>query len=65
MRLRHRLCIGCRNIGEHYAIKYLGNFGKPVMISSVGGIQLFKVKMITLCERLTHVPMSYHGTSTK
>jgi hypothetical protein len=39
--------------------------GKSVMIPSLGGIGLFKGKMITLCERLTHVPMSAHGTSTE
>jgi hypothetical protein len=39
--------------------------GKPVMIPSLGGIGLFKGKMITLCGRLTHVPMSAHGTSTE
>ena len=35
------------------------------MVPSLGGIGLFKGKMITLCGRLTHVPMSAHGTSTK
>jgi hypothetical protein len=35
------------------------------MVPSLGGIGLFKGKMITLCVRLTHVPMSAHGTSTK
>jgi hypothetical protein len=39
--------------------------GKPAMIPSLGGIGLFKGKMITLCGRLTHVPMSAHGTSTE
>jgi hypothetical protein len=38
--------------------------GKPAMIPSLDGIGLFKGKMITLCGRLTHVPMIYHGTST-
>jgi hypothetical protein len=38
--------------------------GKPDMIPSLGGIGLFKGKMITLCGRLTNVPMIYHGTST-
>jgi hypothetical protein len=63
-RLRHRLCIGCRNTGEYHDIKYLGNFGNPAMIPSLGGIGLFKGNLITLCGRLTHVPMSAHGTST-
>jgi hypothetical protein len=62
-RLRHRLCIGRRNTGEHHDIKYLGNLRKLTMIPSLGGIGLFKGKMITLCGRLTHVPMSAHGTS--
>jgi hypothetical protein len=35
------------------------------MIPSLGGIGLFKGKMITLCGRLTHVPMVSHGESTK
>jgi hypothetical protein len=39
--------------------------GKPSMIPSLGGIGLFKGKMITLCVRLTHVPMISHGTSTE
>jgi hypothetical protein len=39
--------------------------GKPVMILSLGGIGLFKGKMITLCGRLTHVPMIDHGASTE
>jgi hypothetical protein len=39
--------------------------GKPVMAPSLGGIGLFKGKLITLCGRLTHVPMSAHGTSTE
>jgi hypothetical protein len=39
--------------------------GKPAMIPSLGGIGLFKGKVITLCGILTHVPMSAHGTSTE
>jgi hypothetical protein len=38
--------------------------GKPAMIPSLGGIGLFKEKMITLCGRLTDVPVISHGTST-
>jgi hypothetical protein len=34
------------------------------MIPSLGGIGLFKVKVITLCGRLTHVPMVSHGALT-
>jgi len=37
--------------------------GKPDMVPSLGGIGLFKGNMITLCGRLTHVPMISHGTS--
>jgi hypothetical protein len=39
--------------------------GKPAMVPSLGGIGLFKGKMITLCGRLTHVPMVSHGSSTE
>jgi hypothetical protein len=39
--------------------------GKPVVIPSLAGIELFKGKMITVCGRLTHVSMSAHGTSTE
>jgi hypothetical protein len=39
--------------------------GKPAMIPSLGGIGLFKGKMVTLCGRITHVPMISHGTSTE
>ena len=37
--------------------------GKPVMIPSLGGIGLFKGKLITLCGILSHVPMVSHGAS--
>jgi len=40
-------------------------FGKPSMVPSLGGIGLFKGKMITLCGRLTNIPMISHETSTK
>jgi hypothetical protein len=39
--------------------------GKPAMVPSLEGIGLFKGKMITLCGRLTQIPMSAHGTSTE
>jgi hypothetical protein len=39
--------------------------GKPAMIPSLGGIGLFRGKLITLCGRLTHISMSAHGTSTE
>jgi hypothetical protein len=36
----------------------------PAMIPSLGGIRLFRGKLITLCGRLTKIYMSAHGTST-
>jgi hypothetical protein len=39
--------------------------GKPAMIPSLGGIGLFRGKMITLRGILTQISMSAHGTSTK
>jgi hypothetical protein len=39
--------------------------GKSAMIPSLGGIGLFRGKLITLCGRLTQTSMSSHGTSTK
>jgi hypothetical protein len=38
---------------------------KPDMIPSLGGIGLFKGKLITLCGTLTQVSRSAHGASTK
>jgi hypothetical protein len=35
------------------------------MVPSLGGIGLFKGKMITLCGRLTHVLTIAHGSSTE
>jgi hypothetical protein len=40
-------------------------FGKLAMIPSLGRIGLFKGKMITLCGRVTNVPMIAHETPTK
>jgi hypothetical protein len=37
--------------------------GNPDMIPSLGGIGLFRGKLITLCGRLTQVSMSAHGAS--
>jgi hypothetical protein len=37
-------------------------FGKPAMVPSLGGIGLFKGNMITLCGRVTNIPMIAHGT---
>jgi hypothetical protein len=34
------------------------------MVPSLGGIGFFRGKMITLCGRLSHVPMISHGAST-
>jgi hypothetical protein len=39
--------------------------GKPAMIPSMGGIGLFREKMITLRGNLTQISMSTHGTSTE
>jgi hypothetical protein len=35
------------------------------MIPSLGGIGLFKGKMVTLCGRITHVPMIAHRSSAE
>jgi hypothetical protein len=39
--------------------------GKPAMVPSLGGIELFRGKLITLCGRLTQTSMIGHGTSTE
>ena len=39
--------------------------GNPTVVPSLGRIGLFKGNMITLCGRVTHVPIIIHGTSTK
>jgi hypothetical protein len=39
--------------------------GRPTMIPSLGGIRLFKGKMINLCEKLNQIPMNTNGTSTE
>jgi hypothetical protein len=39
--------------------------GELARIPSLGGIGLFKGKLITLCGRLTQISMSAHGTSTE
>jgi hypothetical protein len=41
------------------------SLGKPDTIPSLGGIGLFRGKLITLCGRLTQVSMSAHGASTE
>jgi hypothetical protein len=42
-----------------------GILGNLAMVPSLGGIGLFKGKMITLCGRLAHIPMISHEASTK
>jgi hypothetical protein len=39
--------------------------GKPAMIPSLGGIGLFRGKLINLRGKLTQISMSAHGTSTE
>jgi hypothetical protein len=39
--------------------------GKPAMIHSLGGIGLFKGKLINLCGKLTQICMNANGTSTE
>ena len=39
--------------------------GKPDMIPSLGRIGFFKGKMITLCGRVTNIPMIAHEASTE
>jgi hypothetical protein len=36
--------------------------GKPTVVPSLGSISLFNGKMITLCGRVTIVPVIVHGT---
>jgi hypothetical protein len=50
------------NIMPENTWKFLG---KPAMVPSLGRIGLFKGKMITLCGRVTNVPMTAHNTSTE
>jgi hypothetical protein len=39
--------------------------GKPTVVPSLGRIGFFKGNMITLCGRITNVPVIIHGTSTE
>ena len=39
--------------------------GRPAMVPSLGRIELFKGKMVTLCGRITQIAMSTHGASTE
>jgi hypothetical protein len=39
--------------------------GNPAMVPSLGRIGFLKGKMITVCGRVTHVPIIIHGTSNE
>jgi hypothetical protein len=39
--------------------------GRPAMIPSLGGISLFKGKLVNLCGRLTRIPMTVNGNLTE
>jgi hypothetical protein len=39
--------------------------GRPTMIPSLGGIILFRGKLVNLCGRLARIPMTVNGTSTE
>jgi hypothetical protein len=39
--------------------------GNTVMTPSLGGIRLFRGKLMNLCGKLTQISMSAHGTSTE
>jgi hypothetical protein len=39
--------------------------GRPTMIPSLGGIGLFKGKMINLCAKITQISMNAKGTLTE
>jgi hypothetical protein len=39
--------------------------GEPTVVPPLGRIGLFKGKMITLCGRVTNVPIIVHGTVTE
>jgi hypothetical protein len=39
--------------------------GRPTMIPSLGGISLFREKLVNLCGRLARIPMTLNGTSTE
>jgi hypothetical protein len=39
--------------------------GRPAMIPSLGGISLFRGKLVNLCGKLTRIPMTVNGTSTE
>jgi hypothetical protein len=37
--------------------------GRPAMIPSLGGIILFRGKLVNLCGKLARIPMTVNGTS--
>jgi hypothetical protein len=39
--------------------------GMPTMIPSLGGIGLFRGKLVNLCGKLAQIPMNINGTSTE
>jgi hypothetical protein len=39
--------------------------GRPAMIPSLGGLGLFRGKLVNLCGRLAQIPMTVNGTSTE
>ena len=39
--------------------------GKPAMIPSLGGIGLFRGKLMMLCGKRAHIPMKVNGTLTE
>jgi hypothetical protein len=39
--------------------------GRPVMIPSLGGLGLFRGKLVNLCGRLAQIPMSVNGNLTE
>jgi hypothetical protein len=41
------------------------DIGRPVMTPSLGGLGLFKGKLVNLCGKLTHISMTVNGTSTE
>jgi hypothetical protein len=41
------------------------DIGRPAMIPSLGGIRLFRGKLVKLCGRLAQIPMTVNGTSTE
>ena len=38
---------------------------KPTVIPSLGGTSFFRGNLVTLCQRLTRIPMTVNGTSTE